>query len=363
MKNETLIKIPLLNANETEVLITELLVSIGDKIESGDILASLESTKSSEEIQSETDGFIQQINFSENEYANVGDTLFIITPEFDKNYQPQKTSDEESLNIANLKISKPALEFAQKNSIDLTQIDTNQFITIAFLQALLPNQEAKVEASQIKENSLVIVGGGGHCKALIDLLRAENKYHILGVIDDDPAVTHVLDVSVIGNSNTLPDLVQKGLKMAINAIGGISNIKVRIKIDQKIKAARLSIPTVIHPTAHLEPSANLEDGIQIFAHAYVGSAANIKENALINTSVIISHDCRIAPMANLSPGAILAGNVSIGQNTLIGMGVTINLGVQIGENCKIGNSAVIKSSVKDNSIIHAGAIHPPIEKV
>jgi acetyltransferase-like isoleucine patch superfamily enzyme len=43
------------------------------------------------------------------------------------------------------------------------------------------------------------------------------------------------------------------------------------------------------------------------------------------------------------------------------MGVTINLGVTIGENCKVGNSAVIKSSLPENTIIHAGAVYPPIE--
>lgn len=361
MSKETLIKMPLLNANESEVLLAELHIKLGDQVNPGDLLASLESTKSSEDLEAENTGYIQHIYLQEGQYANIGAPLILITPTFNPNYQPQTKAETIPTLSSDLKISKPAIEFAQQNNIDLTQLDSNQFITIATLQAMLPNQEANITADQIQSNSIVIVGGGGHCKALIDLIRAEGKYHIIGVVDDDPNLTQVLDIPVIGNSNTLTDLAQKGLTKAINAIGGISNIKVRINIEQKIKAAGLIIPNVIHPTAYLEPSAKLAQGIQVFAHAYIGSEVNIKENALINTGVIISHDCQIAAMANLSPGAILAGNVSIGQNTLIGMGVTINLGVSIGENCKVGNSAVIKSSVPDNAIIHAGATYPPID--
>ncbi len=358
MSNETLIKMPLLNANESEVLLTELHVSLGAHVNPGDLLASLESTKSSEDLEAESAGYIQHIYLQTGEYANVGAPLILITPTYDSDYQPASKAQNTPTPPSHLKISKPALEFAQQNNIDLSQLDPNQFITIATLQSLLPNQVANITADQIQPNSLVIVGGGGHCKALIDLIRAEGKYHIIGVVDDDPSLTQVLDIPIIGTSNSLPDLAQKGLTMAINAIGGIANIQVRIKIDQKIKAAGLTIPTVIHPTAYVESSALLAQGIQVFAHAYVGSDAHIKQNALINTGVIISHDCQIAEMANLSPGAILAGNVSIGQNTLIGMGVTINLGVTIGENCKVGNSAVIKSSIPANTIIGAGKIHP-----
>jgi acetyltransferase EpsM len=204
-----------------------------------------------------------------------------------------------------------------------------------------------------------VYGGGGHGKALIDVLRLLGSYPIVGVLDDHlPPGELILDVPVLGGAETLPRLLERGVHLAVNAVGGIGNIAVRIKVFEQLTQAGFICPALVHPSAVVEPSAHLSDGVQIFPHAYVGSSAQINFGAIINTGAIVSHDCLIGDYANLSPGAILAGEVRIGAGVLVGMGVTINLQVKVGRGARLGNSATIKEDVPEGGIVRAGMIWP-----
>jgi acetyltransferase EpsM len=195
---------------------------------------------------------------------------------------------------------------------------------------------------------------------LIDLLRTLGTYPIAGVVDDrlTPG-DHILGAPVLGGSALLPELRQRGLELAVNAVGGIGNISVRIRVFQQLAEAGFTCPALVHPRAFVEPSAQMAAGVQIFPHAYVGSAVQIGFGVIVNTGAIVSHDCQVGDYANLSPGAILAGEVHIGSASLVGMGVTINLQVKVGDMARIGNGATVKQDVPRNSIVHAGTIWPP----
>lgn len=208
-------------------------------------------------------------------------------------------------------------------------------------------------------NSVIIYGGGGHGKAVIDLLRAAGGYTLAGIVDDgrQPG-DRVLDAAVIGGEATLAPLYAAGCTRAVNAVGGIGAIGTRIAVFDRLETAGFELPTLVHPSAVVEPSAQLAAGVQVFPHAYIGSDARIGKGVIINTGTIVSHDCVLEDYTNLSPGSILAGGVQVGRGTLIGMGVTINLNVHVGSMARIGNSATVKDSVPDGGVVRAGAIWP-----
>lgn len=208
-------------------------------------------------------------------------------------------------------------------------------------------------------NALVIYGGGGHGRSLIDLVRALHEYELAGIVDDSlPPGSEVLGVPVLGGNSVLEDLAAHGVCLALNAVGGIGNLTPRLEVFERLKAAGFTFPTVIHPTAVVEPSAQLADGVQVFALAHVGSNARVGFGCILNTGAIVSHDCVLDDVVNISPGGILAGGVQIGQHTQIGMGVTINLDLKIGARVRIGNGATIKADVPDDAIVRAGGIWP-----
>jgi sugar O-acyltransferase (sialic acid O-acetyltransferase NeuD family) len=206
---------------------------------------------------------------------------------------------------------------------------------------------------------MVVYGGGGHGKAVIELIRALNTYEVAGILDDGiEAETEIMGIPVFGGEEVLPIVLDRGIRLAVNAVGGIGDIKIRSIVFKKLLENGFECPTVVHPKAFVESSSVISSGVQIFPHAYIGSEVKVNFGVIINTGAIVSHDCELEDHVNISPGAILAGMVHIEKSVLIGMGVTVNLGVKIGEGTRIGNGATIKGDVPPKSIIRAGTVWP-----
>jgi sugar O-acyltransferase (sialic acid O-acetyltransferase NeuD family) len=210
------------------------------------------------------------------------------------------------------------------------------------------------------EKRLIIFGAGGHGRSLAALVQKMGGFDLLGFVDDGvPAGTKALGLPVLGGRDKLPSLVAEGIRLAINGVGGIGNLNVRLAIFDQLRGAGFHFPKVIHPTAFIEDSASLADGVQVFPLAYVGPEVTAGFGTVINTGAIVSHDCQLGETVNLSPGATLAGGVTVGAGSLIGMRATVNINVQIGANALIGNGATVKADVPDGGRVPAGTIWPP----
>ena len=208
--------------------------------------------------------------------------------------------------------------------------------------------------------AIVVYGGGGHGRVLLDLLQTLARYEVVGVVDDHlrPG-DDVLGAPVLGGSEVLAELRARDVALAVNGIGGIGRIESRVEVFDRLAGAGFSCPSLVHPRAVVEPSATLADGVQVLALAYVGTAATIGFGSLVNTSAVVNHDCVLGRYANVSPGGLLAGEVALGDRAMVGMGATLNVGVQVGEGALIGNSAVVKADVPAGARVRAGQVWPP----
>ena len=367
MTNTNIVTIPLLNPNEPEALLAGLHVEEGQKVSEGDLLCSLETTKSTSELAAESDGYVIGLNFEEGDTARAGDILCYLAPSAD--WQPPKpkpaSKPAKSDNIpAGLRITQPALKMAQASNLDLSTLPAGPLVTESTLQNLLaegtahtPNLTIPLEPYNPK--AILVYGGSGHGKSVIDLLRAIGGYEIQGVIDDGmPAGKKVMDNLILGGADKLAELHDNEIRLAVNAVGGVGDIMSRVRVFNRLAEAGYFCPSLVHPTAFVEPTAILAPGVQVFPHAYVGSDTSVGFGCIINTGAIISHDCSIEDYANIAPGATLAGGVQVGESALIGMGVTINLNTAIGSRARIGNSAVVKTDVPSGGVVRAGAIWP-----
>ncbi len=360
MDKITPVYVPLVNPNELESVLAQLCVVEGQKVKRGEVLAVFETTKSTLELTADSEGYILGLHMKEGDNLAAGkrlcylaDSRDAILPLDEPGGETQKTSQQTTL-PGDLRITQPALALARSLGVDPETFPKGKLITEADVRAKLNPLPASDNP-----NTLIIYGGGGHAKSLIDLIRAQGKYIIAGIVDDGiSAGTDVIDVPVLGSGDILSELRQKGISLAVNAVGGIGNITPRLMVYEKLKNSGFTCPTVIHPRAFVEPTAKVADGGQIFFNAYVGSDAIVGYGCIVNTGAILSHDCVLEDFVNVSPGAILAGAVTVQQRTLVGMGVTINLNVKIGAGARIGNSAVVKADVPENGIVRAGTVWP-----
>lgn len=370
------ILIPLLNTNEPEALLAAIAASEGQNVQAGETLFTLETTKSTAEVSAPFTGYLRGIRFTVGQTVRAGDLFGYLTETIEEKIpdegplqnnrvtqkQTMTGSEDQELPVG-LRITQPGLALARQLQINLTLLPKDKYLTEGDIRAFAnlgsASQEIHAPAQAFDPTALIIYGGGGHGKALIELVRALGVYRLAGIIDDGlPAGATILGLEVLGGGEKLPELYQRGIRMAINAVGGIGDLGVRERVFQRLAQAGFVSPAVVHPSAVVEPSANLSAGVQVFPLAYVGSEARLGFGCIINTGAIVSHDCQLGDLVNISPGAVLAGEVEICAGALVGMGATINLRVNIGPGARIGNSATVKNDVPAGGVVRAGSSWP-----
>ena len=340
------VKIPLLNTNEPEAVLAALHIVEGQKVSTGDLICTLETTKSTADVEAETGGYVVGLRFEQGDNVRAGDLLRYLAQ--DPDWQPPQAESEPADTAApdqvlpeGLRITQPALAFTRRHGLDLSQLPLDQLVTERIVQQLLEEGTGAPAPAAPQADfdpcAVLIYGGGGHGKALIDLVRSLGVYRIAAVLDDGiPPGELIMGLPVKGGAEELSQLYMQGVRLAVNAVGGIGNLAVRIKVFERLAAAGFTCPAVSHPTAFIEASANLAAGVQVFPHAYIGSEAQLGYGSIVNSGAIVSHDCVLGDYVNISPGAILAGEVHIGAGALVGMGATLNLRVRVGPGARIG---------------------------
>lgn len=196
---------------------------------------------------------------------------------------------------------------------------------------------------------IVLIGSGGHCKVIIDIIKSTNEYEIVGAINKEPEIGKVLGIPIIAGDDELEELYSNGINNAFICIGALNNINLRNMIYKKLKKIGFESPILIHNNSIVSEFACIGEGTCIMPGAVVNASVEVGKNCIINTGCIIEHDCKIGDNVHISPRACLGGEVIIGENSHIGIGSTIIQGIHIGSNVTIGAGAVVINDINDNS--------------
>jgi sugar O-acyltransferase (sialic acid O-acetyltransferase NeuD family) len=199
-------------------------------------------------------------------------------------------------------------------------------------------------------NSLLLIGGGGHCKSVLDTITSGSfNWSKIFIVDSKLSNGSLVNgFRVIGNDNDLESLFSKGFKNAFITIGGPQTYFIRKQIYNKLKLIGFSLPNLIDKSAYVSKFTNLSEGIFIGKNAIVNTNSSIGICCLINTTSIVEHDCILGHFSNLSTSIVLNGGVSIGDGTFIGSNSVVKNGIQIGENSIIGMGSNVLSNIPMN---------------
>lgn len=205
---------------------------------------------------------------------------------------------------------------------------------------------------------LILVGGGGHCKSVIDVAESAG-YHIIGILDMLGEVgNRVLGYKVIGTDDDIPFYVDNA--EFVITVGFIKNPAVRIRIYDKIKEAGGKLATLIASTAYVSKYANLGEGTVVMHHAMVNAGAQLGTNCIINTFCNIEHDAVIGNQCHISTGTMVNGNCKVGDRVFIGSQSVMANGISVGNDIIVGAGSFIRKSLKEKGI-YSG--NPAILKV
>jgi len=186
---------------------------------------------------------------------------------------------------------------------------------------------------------LILLGGGGHCIACIDVIEQEDEFEIAGIVDRDGGSGMLLGYPIIGNDNDL-QAIRKTYSHAIITIGQIRSPLTRIKLFEKIKVLGYEQPKIISPKSYVSRHATIGKGTIVMHHALINANSTVGENCIINTKALLEHNTVIEENCHISTGAIVNGGSRVKYGTFV------------------GSNAVTKEYVetKVNDFIKAGSI-------
>ena len=201
---------------------------------------------------------------------------------------------------------------------------------------------------------IVILGGGGHARVVIDALRCAGHV-IAGVIDPKPDVAKTLPSGITWLGKDLSQVRAAEVQLAI----GVGSIDVGAKnprpnLFNEAKAGGFTILSFRHPSAIVAGDVALGEGAQVMAGAILQSGIRLGVNCIVNTGASLDHDCRIGDHVHIAPGAVLSGTVEVGDGCHLGTGAIVIQNIRIGAGAMIAAGAIITKDVPPSARVMPG---------
>lgn len=196
---------------------------------------------------------------------------------------------------------------------------------------------------------LILIGGGGHARACLDVLASLDAFRAAGIVErQEHQGGEVAGVPVVGSDSDLPGLIAAG-NAALVTVGQILSPDPRIRLYSRLLELGARLPAVVARTAHMARDAEVGRGTIVMHMALVGPAVRIGENCIINSRALVEHEVQIGNHCHVATGALINGGCKIGNGTFIGSGAVLKQGIRIGERAFVGMGAIVHKDVPPNS--------------
>ncbi|WP_416828178.1 hypothetical protein [Ectobacillus polymachus] len=164
-------------------------------------------------------------------------------------------------------------------------------------------------------NNLLIIGAGGHGRAVKEVAEAMGSFGEIRFLDDQASSEFVIGTSA--------DVVK--LKHAYHyVIPAFGDSALRMKWIKKLEDLGYTVPILIHPSAYVSPSATIDFGTVVMPHAMIHTNVVIRRGCICSIGSIVDHDAVIESGCHIDCGAIVKSHCVVMANTKIESGVVVS---------------------------------------
>jgi sugar O-acyltransferase (sialic acid O-acetyltransferase NeuD family) len=197
------------------------------------------------------------------------------------------------------------------------------------------------------QDSILLIGAGGHALACIDVIEAQGRFRIQGLLGS-PAEKggQRLGYAVLGSDEDLTALARPGIH-ALVCVGQIKTPEPRMWLFSRLRELGYGLPAIVAPTAWVSPHARIGAGSIVMQGAIVNAGAEVGENCIINSRALVEHGARVGDHCHVSTGALLNGDVEVGTGSFVGSGSQLKEGVRVGQRCIVGLGVTVFSNLAD----------------
>lgn len=197
--------------------------------------------------------------------------------------------------------------------------------------------------------NIVVIGGGGHAKVIISIIKKMSDFRIIGYTDPDNR-GNILDVEYLGSDDLLQQVIRDhSPAVAVIGVGMLKNsdARKRKKLFDLANSIGFKLSPVISPDAIINEDVIIGDGTVAMDGVVVNSGAVIGSGVILNTKCSVDHDCKIGSFTHIAPGATLSGGVIVGENVLVGTSATVIEYKSIVDNVLIGAGSTVIKDISD----------------
>lgn len=189
---------------------------------------------------------------------------------------------------------------------------------------------------------IILIGGGGHCKSVIDVIEQENRFSIAGIVEKPNLLgSNIHGYPVIGSDFDLKNLATR-CDYAIITVGHIHSPNIRVKLYDLAKKTGFILPVIISPRAYVSKHSIIGEGTVVMHDALINASVSIENNCIINSKALIEHGTKISNHCHISTNATINGDVTIEEKSFIGSGAVANNSITIKKNSFIKAGSLIK---------------------
>lgn len=192
--------------------------------------------------------------------------------------------------------------------------------------------------------TLVLLGGGGHCTACIDVIRSVGLT-LAGIVSPEPVV-ELCGCPRLGDDAWLDTTAARDAQFLVT-VGQVAVSPLRARLFAAIRQRGLKAATVAAASAVVSDAAVIGAGSVVMHRAVVNAGASVGENCIINTGAIVEHDASIGDHTHLSTGAIVNGGAQIGAGCMIGSGAVVLQGIRVAAGTLVGAGAVVNKNIDE----------------
>jgi len=208
----------------------------------------------------------------------------------------------------------------------------------------------------------IVIGTGGHSRAVISLIKKQKNYIIHGLIEISSKVNlqeRVLNCAVIGGLEDIEDLLKDKSYSYFIAVG--DNL-IRKKIFDYLTQNQANLPNLYDPYCYVDKDIQLGNGNIFLHHSFVGPSVSLGSNNIFNTGSVMEHDSTIESHCHLAPNSVVCGNSRIAELCLIGANSTIIEKISICSNVCIGAGSTVVKSIEKSFSTYVGSPAKEIKK-
>lgn len=170
------------------------------------------------------------------------------------------------------------------------------------------------------DDKLLIIGTGGHGKAVLDCVLASRAYASISFATNADEHWCMSGFPVVDERSLTPDSIACDYSAVVVAIGDNS---VRLEKLRKLSGAGANLPVMIHPSAQVSRFARIGRGTVVLANAVVNAFAEVGTGCILNTASVVEHDCVVGDGAHLSPNSALGGGTRVGERVWLCIGSNV----------------------------------------